>query len=88
METTVHSFLGGMTSGAAALGLDPAQIMQRVVSVKEAHALAPGTVIGDLHGGLTFGDAVAAVLESRSDGGWQDFRTSAGDVWTVIILNR
>jgi hypothetical protein len=73
---------------AFAVGIDTSTIIQRVASAKEARALPSGCVIGDLHGGLTFTDAVAAVLESRSHGGWQEMRTPAGEVWTVIVLNR
>ncbi len=75
-------------SSGFALGLDTAQIIQKVSSVKEAKALPSGAVVGDLHGGLTFTDAVAAALENRSLSGWQELRTATGEVWTVIILNR
>jgi len=73
---------------ATALGVDTASIIQKVASVKEARALPPGSIVGDLHGGLTFTDAVAAALESRSTGGWQELQTPAGETWTVIIVNR
>lgn len=75
-------------SSGFALGLDTAQIVQKVISAKEAKVLPTGTVVGDLHGGLTFTDAVAAVLENRSLSGWQEVRTVSGEVWTVIVLNR
>jgi hypothetical protein len=79
-----------VSSGASAfaLSLDAASIVRKVVSVKEARALACGAVVGDLHGGLTFTDAVANALESRSAGGWQEWKSSDGATWTVIILNR
>ena len=72
----------------AAMGLDTASIVQKIAGVKEARALPQGAVVGDLHGGLTFTDAVAAVLESRSTGGWREVQTSSGETWTLIILNR
>ncbi len=73
---------------AFALGLDTTSIVQKIASAKEARALPRGSVVGDLHGGLTFTDAVAAALESRSLSGWQEIRTSSGETWTVIVVNR
>jgi crotonobetainyl-CoA:carnitine CoA-transferase CaiB-like acyl-CoA transferase len=73
---------------AFALGIDTGSIINRIASVKEARALPPGTVVGDLHGGLTFTDAVAAALEARSSGGWQEMQVSSGEIWTIIVLNR
>jgi hypothetical protein len=76
--------------GASALApsLDVASIIQKVFSVKEARALPRGSVVGDLHGGLTFSDAVATALEARSAGGWQELKTTVGETWTIIVLNR
>jgi len=74
--------------GAFAAGVDTSAIITRIASVREARALPLGSVAGDRHGGLTFTDAVAAVLESRSMGGWQELRISGSEVWTVIVLNR
>jgi hypothetical protein len=77
------------TGGSAfALRLDATSIIQKVISVKEARALPRGSVIGDLHGGLTFTDAVANALEVRSAGGWQEWKSAEGEMWTVILLNR
>jgi hypothetical protein len=73
---------------ALGLSLDISSIIQKLASIKEARALPAGSMVGDLHGGLTFSDAVAAVLESRSGGGWQELRTPSGETWTVIVLNR
>jgi crotonobetainyl-CoA:carnitine CoA-transferase CaiB-like acyl-CoA transferase len=70
-----------------ALGIDTSSIVIRVTSPKEARALPRGSVVGDLHGGLTFTDAVAAALESRSAGGWQEWNTSASETWTIIRLD-
>jgi hypothetical protein len=70
-----------------AMVVDPSAITKNVSSVKEARALPAGTVIGDLHGGLTFTDAVAAALESRSMSGWQETHGPSGEIWTVIVLH-
>jgi crotonobetainyl-CoA:carnitine CoA-transferase CaiB-like acyl-CoA transferase len=84
--------LGPLTSGgnrpAFALGIDTGSIVTKVASIKEARNLPPGTIVGDLHGGLTFTDAVAASLEARSTGGWQEMQIPSGEIWTIIILNR
>ncbi len=86
--------LGPTTSGASgnrpafALGIDTSSIITKVATVKEARALPCGSVVGDLHGGLTFTDSVAAALESRSVGGWQELPTPSAETWTVIILDR
>jgi hypothetical protein len=74
--------------GALALGIDTESIITKCVSTKEARSLPSGSIIGDLHGGLTFTDAVAAALESRSLGGWQEIHTTAGETWTVIVIDR
>jgi crotonobetainyl-CoA:carnitine CoA-transferase CaiB-like acyl-CoA transferase len=83
---------GPATSGenrpAFALGIDTGSIVNKIASVKEARALPPGAIVGDLHGGLTFTDAVAAALECRSSGGWQEMQVPSGEIWTIIILNR
>jgi crotonobetainyl-CoA:carnitine CoA-transferase CaiB-like acyl-CoA transferase len=73
---------------AFGVGVDTSRIIRQVASAKEASALPPGTMVGDMHGGLTFTDAVAAALEARSAGGWQELQTASGDTWTIIILNR
>jgi crotonobetainyl-CoA:carnitine CoA-transferase CaiB-like acyl-CoA transferase len=85
--------MGSASSGASpnagfALAVDTASIITKLSSVKEARMLPPGSIVGDLHGGLTFTDAVAAALESRSGGGWQEMQTPDGEIWTIIILNR
>jgi hypothetical protein len=69
-------------------GIDTSHIIGRVASVKEARALPPGSVVGDVHGGLTFTDAVAAVLERRSLSGWQEIQKPGGESWTLIVVNR
>ena len=76
------------SSPAAGLGIDTSNIITQLASVKEARALPSGSVVGDLHGGLTFTDAVAAALEARSRGGWREIRTPACETWTVIVLDR
>ncbi|PYT23376.1 MAG: hypothetical protein DMG57_32230 [Acidobacteria bacterium] len=66
---------------------DTPGIIKCVSSPAEARALPPGSVVGDLYGGVTFSDAVAHVLESRSLRGWRE--VAIADVsWTIIQLNR
>lgn len=72
---------------AVAPRIDTESIIKSIASVKDARALPPGTVVGDLHGGLTFSDAIAAALEARSLGGWQEIHTPSGDTWTIIVLD-
>jgi hypothetical protein len=68
--------------------LDISAIVAKVANVREARALPAGSVVGDRHGGLSFTDAVAAALESRSISGWQETPGPTGEIWTVIVLNR
>ena len=63
-------------------------VIKELATVQAARALPPGSVVGDAHGGLTFSDAVAAVLEARSVTGWREIEVSQGSVWTIIVLNR
>jgi len=88
MEMQGQVMGGPAARSAAALSIDTTCIVQKLDSVKEARALPQGAVIGDQHGGLTFTDAVAAALEARSLGGWQELRVPSGEVWTIIVLNR
>jgi len=67
---------------------DISAIVTTVPSVIEARALPCGSVVGDLHGGLTFSDPVASILESRSVRGWQEVETGSSERWTIIVLNR
>jgi len=67
--------------------VDISSIVNRIASVREARALPRGSVVGDLHGGLTFSDAIAAALESRSLHGWQEMHTPSGETWTIIVLD-
>ena len=83
-----ESPIGSANRPAFGLGVDTSSIIRQVASTKEARALPPGSIVGDLHGGLTFTDAVAAALESRSAGGWQELQISSGEIWTIILLNR
>ena len=88
MDTQGSEFLCDFpNSSACAPGLDTASIVTRIANVKEARALPPGAVVGDQHGGLTFTDAVAAALEARSSGGWQEVQSPQGQTWTLIIVN-
>lgn len=88
MNTTGADWTGaGENHPASGLALDPSSIVTKLSSVKEARALPQGCIVGDLHGGLTFTDAVAAALEARSTGGWQEIHPAGGEIWTIIILN-
>lgn len=76
------------SSRALALGIDTSSIITTLANVKEARALPDGSIVGDLHGGLTFTDAIAAALEARSSTGWQEMTTPACETWTIIIVDR
>lgn len=79
---------GGIGSHAAfGVQMDVSSFVTRCATPEEARALGVGSIVGDLHGGLTFTDDVAAVLEGRSLGGWQEIEISTGERWTIILLN-
>ncbi len=73
---------------AFAAALETSSIITKVAGIKQAGALPSGSVVGDLHGGLTFTDAVAAALETRSRNGWQEVEFASGETWTIIVLDR
>ena len=73
---------------ATGLVIDTSVIVTNIKSTKEARALPAGSVVGDLHGGLTFSDAIAVALESRSTGGWREIQATSGETWTVILVDR
>ena len=52
-----------------------------------AQTLPCGATIGDTWGGRSFNNNIAAVLESRSDGGWHEVIVDQ-ERWTVIVRNR
>ena len=79
---------GAARQPAFALGKDMSCVITLLPTVEAARSLPAGSIVGDLHGGLTFNDAVAAALETRSLGGWQEIEVSPGTVWTIIYLNR
>ena len=78
---------GNRHTGAGA-AFDLEAVVTRLESEEEARLLPPGSVIGDICGGLTFTDAIAAILENRSLGGWQEVAAASGETWTIIVLNR
>jgi hypothetical protein len=89
MEISGSEFTGASGGPTAfALSVDTASIVNKIASVQEARALPPGSIVGDLHGGLTFTDAVAAALEARSSSGWREIQVPSGETWTLIVLNR
>jgi hypothetical protein len=63
-------------------------VVKELTSVEAARALPAGSIVGDPHGGLTFNDAIASALESRSLGGWREIEVAPGTIWTIIVLNR
>ena len=73
---------------AAGLSLDPAQVITHLASVREARALPPGSIVGDLQGGLTFSDAIAAALEARSLSGWREVHAPGCETWTIIVVDK
>lgn len=76
----------GIADSGVAPQLDVSSFITRCATVEEARALPSGSIVGDLHGGLTFTDDVSAALESRSLGGWQEIEPVAGQRWTIIVL--
>jgi hypothetical protein len=88
MDSLRADWIGsGEERPACGLAVDASTIVTRIETVSEARALPEGSVVGDQHGGLTFTDIVAAALESRSHGGWQEIQAAKGEVWTVIVVN-
>jgi hypothetical protein len=60
-------------------------LIVNVSDTRAAKTLPPGITVGDTCGGRSFNDNIAAVLESRSRGGWQEI--ALGDTtWTIIVL--
>jgi hypothetical protein len=60
-------------------------IITAVADVSAARALPSGATVGDIYGGRSFTDNVAAILESRSYVGWHEIEV--GDQrWTVIEI--
>ncbi|HWQ54407.1 MAG TPA: hypothetical protein VN442_12030 [Bryobacteraceae bacterium] len=86
MSTTGQTPFGTGTNSGFALQLDSSSFVTKCCTVEHARALPPGSIVGDMHGGLTFTDDVAAALESRSLGGWQDIEPVPGERWTIIVL--
>ena len=66
-----------------AVAIDLDNVITRIESVEAARGLPRGSVVGDQAGGVSFNDAIAAVLESRSNSGWQEVSG-----WTVIVIER
>ena len=77
-----------VTAMGVAAAMDPAAIVTKITGLNEANTLPPGSVVGDVHGGLTFSDPVAAVLENRSKSGWKEVQMKDGQIWTIIILDQ
>ena len=71
------------------MGLDLTNVVTSIETAEEARSLPSGVVVGDRCGGLSFSDAIAAVLESRSTSGWLEIEDEPDtEPWTLIILER
>jgi len=64
-----------------------APILRNVPSVETARTLPIGSVVGDHHGGVTFTDPVATILESVAYYGWEEIEIDA-ERWAVIVVDR
>ena len=66
------------------------EIVTTLRAVDEVRSLPKGAVVGDLYGGRSFNDNVAAALEQRSHSGWRDHEVPTGtdERWTLIVLDR
>lgn len=67
--------------------VDVNKIVTCIADAREARALPCGVTVGDNCGGRSFNDNVAAVLESRSFGGWREVEVGE-QRYTVIVLAR
>lgn len=65
----------------------PASIVTRLSQPSEVSELPKGAIVGDLVGGRSFNDNIAAALEKRSNCGWQDV-CEGQERWTLICLER
>ena len=65
--------------------LDLTKMITQVTCPSEAMALPSGSAVGDTWGGRSFTDNVAAILESRSSGGWREIEDGQ-QRWTFIVL--
>jgi hypothetical protein len=88
MQMSGYESMQPTAGGGAAAVLDVLDVITRVSTPEDARALSRGSIVGDTHGGLTFTDAVAYVLERRSQRGWYEALGSDGQRWTIIHLNR
>ena len=71
------------------MGLDLTAVVTSIQSTEEARSLPRGSVVGDRCGDLSFSDAIAAVLESRSTSGWLEIEDEPDmEPWTLIIVER
>lgn len=61
-------------------------LVTHIQTASEARALPRGTTVGDRHGGCSFIDNIAVILESRSSRGWIEISIGA-DCWTVIVID-
>jgi len=64
---------------------DSIEIVTVVAEPSEVRLLPKGAVVGDICGGRSFTDNVAAALERRSSRGWWDV-TKGDQRWTLILI--
>jgi hypothetical protein len=61
------------------------KIITSIADVTAAMEIPCGATVGDVYGGRSFNDNIAAVLESRSHRGWQEIEVGE-QRWTVIEI--
>jgi len=63
----------------------PTEIVTSVADSTEVMRLPKGCIVGDLCGGRTFNDNIAAALERRSNSGWREVPDGTQQ-WTLIRI--
>ena len=66
---------------------DFTSLVTQIADTAEVNDLPKGSIVGDQFGGRSFNDTVAAALERRSQGGWQDI-VDGQQCWTVICVEK
>lgn len=64
---------------------DGQQVITGITDASIAKSLPCGVIVGDMFGGRSFTDNVAAVLERRSCSGWREVNHGSTK-WTIIVL--
>jgi hypothetical protein len=66
---------------------DLSSLVTQVADATQVRELPKGSIVGDQVGGRSFTDNIAAALERRSNGGWQDL-DNGDQRWTVIRIEK